>query len=182
MSTLTLVHRVFTSLLLSVGCGLLFIPWGHHFFRSLNAPGFTVLPPHTSLRIGLVGGALITPLFFPLRPTGFNTVHFLIFLPHAFFIAVFLGATQGLVGSTLWKDRVFEEIDGQIVPGVLGVWSAIIAGGLGGWLAFGLMTLVLIVRYFLFEYILGKEDPYCAGGCGFSIQFRAPATVEKNRP
>jgi hypothetical protein len=79
-----------------------------------------------------------------------------------FFLAIIaIGAAQGYVGAKLWKGRIYMMIDGEKLPGVLGVGSASLAGAVGALILVGVTVGFLVVSTLLIEYFFPKErDPH----------------------
>ena len=153
MSTIT-PRLVSLALFLSVGCGILFFLWAHFILEFFGVSGFAAIPQvGSTIRIALVGGAFTTlPVLALLTiPIGldelfeYRTPYFL------FFVAVLLiGAVQGCIGAMLWKGKVYTVVDGEAIPGVLGVGNATLAGVLGAWLLVGNLSNFVMIRGYFF--------------------------------
>ena len=124
--------------------------------QCVGVTGFTTLSRYTSTRIALVGGVFTTlPVLVLLTiPFGLDA---LFECPTLSLISVIvlIGAVQGCIGALVWKGKVYTVIDGETIPGVLGVGSAMLAGVLGGFLLVLYLHTFVTVRQCFFQ----KEKP-----------------------
>lgn len=152
MSTANINPRlVFLSFSFSIASGLCFLNSGHILLQRFGVPGFTVLPPHTSGKIGFVGGVVTALPVLAMRTIPSDLSQSLE-CPYVvvFFLAIIaIGAAQGYVGAKMWKGRIYTVIDDQRLPGVLGVGSASLAGAVGA-----LFLVVLAVGFVLISTLV----------------------------
>jgi hypothetical protein len=76
--------------------------------------------------------------------------HEILATPNSFslpFTGAFIGAVQGCIGAVVWKGKIYTVIDGETIPGILGVGHASFAGALGGYLVFALTETYVFVRH-----------------------------------
>jgi hypothetical protein len=158
MSTIS-PRLVFLSFSFSIASGLCFLNSGHTLLQCLGVPGFTSLPPHTSIRIGLVGGVFTALPVLAMRTVpsdlsdSFECSYVLVF----FLAIIAIGAAQGYVGARMWKGRIFRVIGGQKLPGVLGVGSASLAGAVGALFLVGVTVGFLTISTLLLEHFYPKD-------------------------
>lgn len=159
MSSTISPRLVFLSFSFSIASGLCFLNSGHSLLQSLGVPGFTTLPPYTSLRIGLAGGAFTALPVLALRAIpselsdSFDCSYVVIFL----LAIIAIGAAQGYVGARMWKGRIYTIIGGEKLPGVLGVGSASLAGAVGALVLVGATICFLTVGALLLDHFFPKE-------------------------
>lgn len=142
-------NKVFLSLWYSVAFGACFFPCAHALLGYLtynpgvDAFGFNTISPSTSIRIGFTGGPFTSPLVTWLDLTSFDStkessvvsITTTLLLP-----MVILGVVQGFFGAMI-LDGGAAIVDGQVIPGALGVGGACIAGGVGASIAFAAMII-----------------------------------------
>lgn len=150
---------VFLSFSFSIASGLCFLNSGHTLLHTLGVPGFTALPPYTSLRIGLVGGVFTALPLLALRtiPSELSDSLQCSFVVVFLFAIVAIGAAQGYVGAKMWKGRIYIILGGEKLPGVLGVANASLAGAVGALILVGLIVGFFVVSVFLLERFFPKE-------------------------
>ena len=85
-----------------------------------------------------------------------------------------IGAVQGYIGATVWKGKIYTVVDGETIPGVLGVGHATLAGSLGSWLLFSLFSNCVFFR----TYFLSKKKSSHGPARLLSTE---PGEVEKGR-
>lgn len=150
---------VFLSFSFSIASGLCFLNSGHTLLQSFGVPGFTTLPPHTSGKIGLVGGVFTALPVLAMRSIPSDLSRSLE-CPYVivFFIAIIaIGAAQGYVGARMWKGKIYTVIGGQRLPGVLGVGSASLAGAVGA-LSLVIMTLsFMAISTLILSFVYPKD-------------------------
>ena len=160
MSTANINPRlVFLSFSFSISSGLCFLNSGHSLLHRFGVPGFTTLPPHTSAKIGLLGGVFIALPLLAMRtiPSDLSRSLECPFMVVLFLAIVAIGAAQGYVGAKMWKGRIYVVIDDQRLPGVLGVGSASLAGAVGA-LSLVLITIgFLVICTLLFAFFSPKD-------------------------
>ena len=160
MSTIS-PRLIFLSFSFSIASGLCFLNSGHTLLQTLGVPGFTTLPPYTSLRIGLVGGAFTALPLLALRTTpselsdSLQCSYVVVF----FLAIVAIGAAQGYVGAKMWKGRIYIIIGGEKLPGVLGVGNASLAGAVGALVLVGFAVGFLVISVLLLQRFFPKERP-----------------------
>jgi len=160
MSRTITPRLVFLALSLSIGCGLYSNLTGHSF---LNILRFTALSPYASfVRIALTGGCFTTPPVLVLLTIPFSADELFDWdhpftLLHLYAVNILIGTVQGCIGAMVWKGRVYTVVDGETIPGVLGVGSASVAGALGGAAVFHAALLFVLVRR---HFFLKVEHPH----------------------
>lgn len=162
MSTIT-PRLVFLSFSFSIASGLCFLNSGHTLLQGLGVPGFTTLPPDTSLRIGLVGGAFTALPVLALRtiPSELSDSFECSYVVVFFLAIVAIGAAQGYIGAKMWKGRIYMVINNEKLPGVLGVGRASLAGAVGALILVGATVGFMVISTLLLGYFLPKErDPH----------------------
>ena len=159
MSSTISPRLVFLSFSFSIASGLCFLNSGHTLLQTLGVPGFTTLPPDSSLRIGLVGGAFTAIPVLALRaiPSELSDSLECSYVAIFFLAIVAIGAAQGYVGAKMWKGRIYVVIDGEKLPGVLGVGNASLAGAVGALVLVGITVGLLLLTVVLLEYFFPKE-------------------------
>jgi hypothetical protein len=160
MSTANINPRlVFLSFSFSIASGLCFLNSGHALLQTFGVPGFTTLPPHTSAKIGLVGGIFTALPVLAMRTVPSDLSRSLeCSCVVVFFLAIVaVGAAQGYVGARMWKGKIYTVIGGQRFPGVLGVGNASLAGAVG---ALSLVVITMgffVISALLLTFILPEE-------------------------
>jgi len=160
MSTANINLRlVFLSFSFSIAAGLCFLNSGHSLLQSLGVPGFTTLPPHTSGKIGLVGGVFTALPVLALRsiPSDLSRSLECPYIIVFFLAIVAIGAAQGYVGARMWKGKIYMVIGGRRLPGVLGVGSASLAGAVGALILVVIAISFLAISTLLVAFILPKN-------------------------
>lgn len=160
MSTANINPRlVFLSFSFSIASGLCFLNSGHILLQSLGVPGFTTLPPHTSGKIGLVGGVFTALPVLAMRtiPSDLSQSLDCPYVVTFFLAIVAIGAAQGYVGARMWKGRIYMIIGGQRLPGVLGVGSASLAGAVGALFLVIATSGFMIISILLLSFFSPKE-------------------------
>lgn len=163
MSTTNINPRlVFLSFSFSIASGLCFLNSGHTLLQCLGVPGFTTLPPHTSGKIGLVGGVFTALPVLAMRtiPSDLSRSLECPFVVVFFLAIVAIGAAQGYVGARMWKGKIYMVIGDQKLPGVLGVGNASLAGAVGALFLVVITMGFLVISTLLLTFIFPKErDP-----------------------
>ena len=150
---------VFLSFSFSTSSGLCFLSCGHFLLQRLGVPGFTALPPHTSGKVGFVGGAFIALPLLAMRnvPSDLSQSLECPFVVVFFLAIVAVGAAQGYVGARIWRGRIYIAANNQKLPSVLGVGSASLAGAVGA-LSLVVVTIgFLVITTLFFDFILPKD-------------------------
>lgn len=158
MSTIS-PRLVFLSFSFSIASGICFLNSGHILLQNLGVPGFTTLPPYTSLRVGLVGGVFTALPLLALRtiPSELSDSFQCSFVVALLLAIVAIGAAQGYVGAKMWKGRIFIIMGGEKLPGVLGVGRASIAGAVGALILVGFAAILLSIIILSLQYLSPKE-------------------------
>lgn len=160
MSTANISPRlIFLSFSFSIASGLCFLNSGHTLLYSLGVPGFTTLPPHTSGKIGLVGGIFTALPVLAMRtiPSDLSQSLECPYVVVFFLAIVAIGAAQGYVGARMWRGKIYTVIGDQRLPGVLGVGNASLAGAVGALSLVVITTGFLVLTTLLLAFIFPKE-------------------------
>ena len=185
MSTANINPRlVFLSFSFSIASGLCFLNSGHTLLQSFGVPGFTTLPPHTSGKIGLVGGIFTALPVLAMRsiPSDLSRSLECPFIVVFFLAIIAIGAAQGYVGAKMWKGKIYTVIGGQRLPAVLGVGSASLAGAVGA-LSLVVMTLsFMAITTLLLSFIYPKVRHPTERARPFDPVPPGPGEVVQNEP
>ena len=160
MSTANINPRlVFLSFSFSIASGLFFLSSGHTVLQSLGVPGFTTLPPHTSSKIGFVGGIFTALPVLAMRtaPSDLSQSLECPYVVVYFLAIVAIGAAQGYVGARMWRGRIYTVIGDQKFPGVLGAGNASLAGAVGALALVVIGVCFLVITTFLLAFVFPKE-------------------------